>query len=147
MGRGALCRTAAVVAALAVTAAGCGEDERSNADFVKDANAVCKRHYATISAAASKLLAGGKLPTPQQFGKLAQMTIIPEYNAQIDELRDVEPTESKKAAYDKWLADSEALATKLQGNPMIIQQPPMLASVNGQGDKLGLAPECHIGAG
>ena len=147
MSRGALCRTAAVVAALAVTAAGCGEDERTNADFVKDANAVCKRHYATISAAASKLLAGGKLPTPQEFGRLAQMTIIPEYSAQIDELRDVEPTESKKAAYEKWLNDSEALAGRLKSTPMIIQQPPLLASVNGQGDKLGLAPECHIGAG
>ena len=146
MGRGALCRTAAVVAALAMTA-GCGEKERTNKDFVKDANAVCKRHYATISAAASKLLAGGKLPTPAQFGKLAQGTIIPQYNAQIDELRDVEPTDAKKAAYDKWLSDSEALATKLKTNPMIIQQPPKLAAVNGQGDKLGLAAECHIGAG
>jgi len=135
------------VAAIAVGAAGCGEDERTNGEFVKEANAVCKRHYATISAAATKLLAGGKLPSPQQFGKLAQGTIIPQYNAQIGELRDVEPTESKKAAYDKWLADSEALAAKLKTNPMIIQQPPMLASVNAQGDRLGLAVECHIGAG
>ena len=147
MSRGALCRTAAVAAALAMAAAGCGEDERTNADFVKDANAVCKRHYATIQAAASKLLAGGKLPTREQFGKLAQGTIIPQYDAQIAELRDVEPTESKKAAYDKWLADSEALATKLKMNPIIVQQPPMLAAVNEQGDKLGLAAECRIGPG
>ena len=147
MASAGLCRAAAVVAAIAVGAAGCGEDERTNADFVKDANAVCKRHYATISAAASKLLAGGKLPTPVQFGKLAQGTIIPEYDAQIGELRDVEPTEPKTAAYERWLTDSEALATKLRANPMIIQQPPMLASVNGQGDALGLAAECHIGTG
>ena len=147
MSRGTLGRTAATVAAVALVAAGCGEDERTNADFVKDANAVCKRHYAKISAAASKLLAGGKLPTPAQFGKLAQGTIIPEYTAQIRELRDVEPTEAKEAAYDKWLTDSEALAAKLKTNPTIIQQPPMLASVNGQGDRLGLATECHIGAG
>ena len=144
MGRGALCRMA-VVAALAVGATGCGEDERTNADFVKDANAVCKRHYATISAAASKLLAAGKLPA--QYGKLARTTIMPQYTAQIDELRDVEATESKKAAYDKWLTDSEALAARLKANPMIIQRPRRLASVNGQGDKLGLAAECHIGSG
>jgi hypothetical protein len=147
MGRAAFCRTAAVMATIAATAAGCGDDERTNADFVKDANAVCKRHYATISAAASKLLAGGKLPTPAQFGKLAQGTIIPQYDTQIGELRDVEPTDAKKARYEKWLSDSEALAAKLKADPKLVQQPPKVAAVNGQGDKLGLAPECHIGAG
>lgn len=136
-----------VAVAIAVGAAGCGGDDGpSDAEFIKQANAVCHGHYVTISAAASKLLAGGKLPTPAQFGKLAQGTIIPEYSAQITELREVEPSESKKDAYDRWLSDSEALREKVKANPALVQQAPMLASINGQSDKLGLSTECHLGA-
>ncbi len=141
-------RAGVVLAAVAVAAAGCGGDDGpSNAEFVKDANAVCHRHYVKISAAASKVLAGGKLPTPKQFGQLAMGTIIPQYGMQVNELKDVEAPEAKKTAYDKWLADSDALEDELKADPMIIQQPPQLANVNGQSDKLGLSNECHIGAG
>ena len=136
----------ATVAALAV--AGCGGDGGpTKGEFVKEANAVCKRHYVKISAAASKLLAGGKLPSPREFGQLAMGTIIPEYSAQIRELEDVEPPEDQAAAYEKWLNDSTALRDRLQKNPVLIQQPQALAAVNGQADRLGLANDCHIGPG
>lgn len=145
-GRGAGGATAAVVVALAV--AGCGANGGpGNGEFVSDANAVCKRHYVKISAAAGKLLAGGKLPSPREFGMLAQGTIIPEYSAQIRELREVEPSEDKADAYNTWLDDSEQLAGRLKGNPVLIQNPGQLAAVNGQADRLGLSRECHVGPG
>lgn len=139
---------AVVAAAVALGAGGCGGDDGpTDGEFVKRADAVCHKHYVTISEAASKVLAGGKLPTPAQFGKLAQGTIIPEYSAQITELREVEPSASKKDAYDKWLSDSEALRAKVKANPALVQQAPMLAAINGQSDKLGLSTDCHLGAG
>ena len=138
----------ALVVALAVGSAGCGGDDGpTKAEFVQDANAVCKRHYVKISAAAAKLLAGGKLPSPREFGTLAQGTIIPEYSAQIAELRKVDAPEEQAQAYDAWLDDSQALKTKLEGNPALIQKPQELATVNGQADRLGLSSDCHIGPG
>lgn len=100
-----------------------------------------------ISEAASKLLAGGQLPSPREFGQLAMGTIIPEYSAQIRELNDVEPSEDEAQAYEAWLDDSAALRNRLQRNPVLIQQPQALAAVNGQADRLGLANDCHIGPG
>lgn len=136
----------ATAAALAVTGCG-GDDGPTKAEFVKEANAVCKRHYAKISEAASKLLAGGQLPSPREFGQLAMGTIIPEYRAQIRELNDVEPPEDEAKAYETWLDDSAGLRDRLQKNPVLIQQPQALSAVNRQADRLGLARDCHIGPG
>lgn len=145
---GARRATAVGVAAATLAVAGCGGDDGpTKGEFVKEANAVCKRHYVKISAAASKLLAGGKLPSPREFGQLAMGTIIPEYSAQIRELDDVEPPEDQADAYEKWLTDSTALRDRLQKNPVLIQQPQALSAVNGQADRLGLANDCHIGPG
>lgn len=145
---GARRATSVGVTAAVLAVAGCGGDDGpTKGEFVKDANAVCKRHYVKISAAASKLLAGGKLPSPREFGQLAMGTIIPEYSAQIRELDDVEPPEDQADAYEKWLNDSTALRDRLQKNPVLIQRPQALSAVNGQADRLGLANDCHIGPG
>ncbi len=139
---------ATVVVSIAIGVAGCGGDDGpSSGEFTAQANAVCKRHFVKISAAASKLLAGGKLPSPREFGQLAQGTIVPEYSAQIQELREVEPAEDKATAYTTWLDDSEALKGKLMANPVLIQDAKQLAAVNGQSDRLGLSSECHVGPG
>jgi len=139
--------TAVTAAAATLAAAGCGDDGPTKAEFAKEANAICKRHYVKISAAARKLLAGGKLPTPREFGQLAMGTIIPEYSAQIRELRDVEPAETQSKAYEIWLNDSDSLRDRMQKNPALAQQPRALSAVNGQADRLGLSRDCHIGPG
>jgi hypothetical protein len=138
--------TVAAVAALALAAAGCGGDDGpSKKEFVSNANAVCKRHYAKISAAAGKLLAGGALPDPREFGRLAQGTIIPQYTAQVRELRAVKPSKGQAAAYRAWLDDSQALRDRLQAKPALIQNARSLSAVNGQADRLGLSNTCHVG--
>ena len=145
---GARQAAAAAGAVAALAAAGCGGDDGpTRGEFVKDANAICKRHYVKISEAASKLLAGGQLPSPQEFGRLAMGTIIPEYTAQIRELEDVEAPEEQSEAYETWLNDSEALRARLQENPTLIQRPQALSAVNDQADRLGLSRDCHIGPG
>ena len=141
-------RAAITLTVAAIAGAGCGGDDGpSRAEFVEEANAICERHRATINEAASKVLAGGKLPSPREFGRLAQGTIIPEYEAQIQELRDVEPSEDAEAAYKDWLDDSEALKARLETNPVMIQNPRSMAAVNRQADRLGLTADCHIGPG
>jgi len=141
-------RAATVVALIALGVAGCGGDGGPDAGaFVARANTVCKRHYVKISAAASRLLAGGKLPGPREFGVLANGTIIPEYRAQLTELRKLEPSGDKATAYRAWLDASDALKGRLVSNPALIQDAGQLAAVNAESDRLGLASECHIGPG
>ncbi len=142
MGRHRMLVTAAGI--LAVTACG-GDEGPTKAEFVKQANAICKEHRDKTSAAAAQLLAGGELPRPQDFGRLAQETIIPEYTAQISELRPLEPPADLDDEYRAWLADSEALSAKIKQNPALIQNPNSAAAVNRQSRALGLSGSCDVG--
>lgn len=117
----------------------------SKAETVKRANAVCKRHKSQISAAASKLLAGGKLPNPRQFGKLAHQTIIPQTQAQVGELAALEPPAEMSGAYAKWLGDQRALVAKSMQNPAAITNPKTFATVNAEARQLGLSDACQGG--
>ncbi|HEV2059922.1 MAG TPA: hypothetical protein VGR11_11245 [Solirubrobacteraceae bacterium] len=138
--------TVAVVAAIAVGFAGCGGDDApSNEEFVAQANAICERHHARISEKASKVLAGGNLPSPREFGELARGTIIPEYSAQIEELRALEPSEEKEEQFRAWLDDSTQLKNRLAANPAMIQNPQALEPVNAEAERIGLAEECQVG--
>jgi len=138
--------TAAIATA---TVAGCGGGGGggglSQADLVKKANTICKGHHNTITIAASKVLAGGKLPTPQAFGKLARQTIVPEYTAQVSELRTLKASGDFAGRYKKWLKDSETTAMRMKMNPMIISNSASFTAVNGQSDSLGLSKDCHVG--
>lgn len=143
---------AAAGATIVLAVAGCGGDDDkssglSKQELVKQANPICKRHFDRISAAASKLLAGGQLPNPREFGKLAQGTIIPEYTAQIKELRALKPSDDVADAYRKWLADSDSTRAKIEQNPSLVSSPASFRAVNGEADKLGLSKQCHIGPG
>lgn len=136
---------ATVAGALAVAGCGGGDDGPTKAEFVTQANAVCKEHRDKTSAAAAQLLAGGELPSPQEFGRLAQETIVPEYTAQIAELRPLEPPADLADEYRAWLADSEALRTKIEANPALVQDPTSAAKVNRQARALGLSGSCDVG--
>lgn len=136
----------AVVATIAVGFAGCGgDDSPSNEEFVAQANAICERHHARISEEASKVLAGGNLPSPREFGELARRTIIPEYSAQIEELRALEASEEKEEEFRAWLDDSTQLKNRLAANPAMIQNTQALQPVNAEAERLGLAEECKVG--
>lgn len=110
-----------------------------------EANAICKQHSDPIAAAASELLAGGKLPTPEAFGKLASETIIPEYSAQVSELQDLSPPGELADAFDIWLSDSEATLAEITDDPMTITDPTNFTDVNQEADQVGLSSDCHVG--
>ncbi len=137
--------TATVVA---VTFAGCGgsgDKGLSKGDLTKQANAICATHGKAIDIAAAKVLAGGKLPTPQAFGKLATQTIIPQYTAQVSQLKALKASSDLARPYGEWLKDSEALLQKIKMNPMLIQSAASFKSVNSQSDALGLSKDCDAG--
>jgi len=142
-------------ATIALALGGCGDDKKtssdsastglSRAELVKQANAICKPHFEKISAGASKVLAGGKLPNPRAFGKLAQQTIVPQYTAQIAELRALKPGDDTTADYRAWLAESDATLAKVKAMPPLITDAANFKTVNAKADKLGLSMQCHVG--
>lgn len=125
--------------------AGCGGP--SVETFTEQANAICTDHAATIEAAASEVLAGGQLPSPEEFGRLAQETIIPELTAQFEELRDVEPPAELAAEYEAFLTTGEETLDELRADPSILTDATNFEEANGQADAAGLSGACHMGPG
>lgn len=150
--------TAAAVLVFALAACGGGSSTASSTtaptptgpskqDFLTQANTVCTKHRAIIDAAASKVLAGGQLPSPEAFGKLAMETIVPELTAQFRELRAVTPPADLTAAYTGYLSQADQTVTSITTNPALITDPTNFAALNKQGDDLGLNAACRVGPG
>jgi hypothetical protein len=145
-------RRAPVVALslLALTVAGCGSSSQSGLSksaLVSKADAICKTRTAVITAAASKMLAGGKLPTPAKFGKLAFGTIIPQTSREIVQLTALKPQASLATSYKQWLATLRADLAKMKQNPIIIQHGASFVTVNNEAKALGFSSACHVGPG
>ncbi len=138
-----------LVAVLVVSGCGSGggkDNGLGKAELTKQATAICKAHNEKIARAASQVLAGGKLPDPRKFAKLALGTIIPETRAEIAELRRLKPPADLAAKYDKWLADLSTVVDRAKRDPRIITSARNFASVNAEGRSLGLAA-CKAGPG
>lgn len=129
----------------AVVAAGCGDEGPSEEEFRQSANEICKRHTAPIREAAGKLLAGGELPDPREFQRLAQGTIIPEYSAQVGELRQLEPPEDLSEEYQQFLEASAGARERITEDPSAITNPSNFEEVNRQAQELGLSRDCLVG--
>lgn len=140
-----------IVASSAFLVASCGGDDDggqagpTKAQLVQKANAICKRHNDKIAAASSKVLAGGRLPSPEQFGKLAMGTIVPEYSAQVQELSRLKPPDEMADAYRSWLTQSRATRAQIAKDPSLITNPNSFKDVNRRSDQLGFSKACHVG--
>lgn len=151
----------AVAAVLALAVAGCNSGSGTaatssaaptttgptKAEFVTEANAVCSKHRAVVEAAASKALAGGQLPSPEAFGKLAMETIVPELTAQFTELKTVTPPPELATPYSAYVAAGDTTVAAISANPALITDATNFMALNKQGDDVGLNPACRVGPG
>lgn len=143
----------AVAVPVVLMLAGCGSSSSSSSSglsqsaLVTKVDAICKAHNEIITAAASKVLAGGNLPSPAVFGKLAHQTIVPQYMAQIDELSALKPASQLAPKYETWLADSRATRARMLKNPAIITNATNFSAVNGEAKALGFSSSCRVGPG
>jgi hypothetical protein len=141
-------RRALAVIVVAAVAAGCGSSGPSGptrAQVIKRVDAICAKRNAVITAGASKLLAGGKLPTPAKFAKFAFGTIVPQTSMQIAQVSAIKPPASMAGAYNTWVADMKAALAKIKANPIVIQHSSNFNTVNAQAKSLGLSSNCDIG--
>lgn len=64
--------------------------------------------------AASQVLAGGALPSPEQFGRLTMQTIVPELTAQFRELGELEASEDLTDDVEAYVAHRDERRVLLQ---------------------------------
>ncbi|MDP9021575.1 MAG: hypothetical protein M3N57_02530 [Actinomycetota bacterium] len=137
-----------VALAVAVVAAACGDNGGLSRDeFIQQANEICQEHRSNIEAAASEILAGGQMPSPEEFRRLAQETIIPETRQQLEEIGEFEPPDEFADEVDAYVTGGEEFLNRMEEDPSIIQDPGNAADVNQAADEIGLSPACRIGPG
>ena len=137
-----------VFVALALALAGCGSSGSSGLSksaLQTKVNAICTRHTDVITAAASKLLAGGKLPSGKKFARFAFGTIVPQTTAEINQLTPLKPASSVSGPYHQWLASMRADLAKIKQNPIVVQSSATFVTLNSQAKVLGLSSACHVG--
>jgi hypothetical protein len=140
--------TGLALAAGAVVAVGCGDEGPSREEFIREANAICKRHTVQIREAAGRPMAGGELPDGRELTELALKTIIPEYNEQVGELQAlVEPPDELSKEYQRYLELSAKTREKITQDPSLLTDPANFEDVNRQAEQLGLSSDCRVGPG
>lgn len=138
-------RGAALALIITFTATGCGGGGTSTADFAAKANPICQKHRGAIDKEASKLLAGGQLPGPKEFGRLAMGTIIPQTTAQLKELAAVEPSVEVKSAFKTYLKEGDKAVAKIKQDPSTLTDAANFAGANAAADDAKLSKACRLG--
>lgn len=137
----------ALLLAVVLGAAGCGAGGPSVEEYRTEAGEICQEHRGTIEEAASKVLGGGQLPNPEEFGKLAQGTIVPETEQMLEKLADVEPAEEVADEYQAYLDEGKRTIDKIRKDPTVLTDPTNFAEVNKRADAAKLTAACRIGPG
>lgn len=137
----------ATALATAIMLAGCEGGGVSQEEFVEEANAICEEHRAAIEEEASQLMAGGELPSPEEFGQLAHGTIIPELDEQFSRLGELEPPDELADDFEAYVSEGEEKIAEMEQDPSIITDPGNFQELNAQADEAGLSSACHVGPG
>jgi hypothetical protein len=120
--------------------AGCGgDDSPSKADYVKDANAICKKTNDEINTAAKKEF-GNQRPSQKQTTNFINETAIPGVEDELSQLRDLDAPsgdeDTVNAIYD---AAEEGLNKAKQDPSLLVQNnPPAFDKANKLAKDYGL---------
>lgn len=126
----------AVLAAVALTAAGCGGDDgESNgadatatltkAEFVEQGNAICTEGNEEIesgleSFAEENGLSGNDQPTQEQIDELATDVLIPSLDKQVGELRDLGIPADGGQEVEAFLRHAESTVEEVEADPSLL---------------------------
>ena len=110
---------AALALTVAATAAGCGDDGPSKAEFVKKADAICAKASKDTTAKAQQLTSGGR-PDRAKLEQFINETALPGVKKEVDQIDKLDTpkgdedkikaiTDEVRSAADKTKADPSAL--------------------------------------
>lgn len=122
-----LAAASALALVAAVTAAGCGDDGPSKAEFVKKADAICTKESKKTTAAAQQLTSGGK-PDQAALTKFIKDTALPNVEDEVDQIDKLDTpkgdedkvkaiTDSVRDGVDKTKSNPAALLASSSGGP------------------------------
>jgi hypothetical protein len=127
---------ALVVTATLLVACG-GDDELTKAQFIQQADAICKKGNQRIDAAAEQVFSGNREPSKAQLNRFATQTLIPDVQRQIDEVRALDEPSEDEDQVNEFLDSAQAELDKGREDPSYMTSEKSFAKTNELGQQYG----------
>jgi hypothetical protein len=114
----------AALLAASLAAAGCGsssdDDAPTKAQFIKQADAICKKAHDRFGKAFQQDFGSNPQPSQAQLNKFAESTLAPGVQGEIDDIRDLESPSADQDQVDAILDAEQKGVDKIKANPAIL---------------------------
>jgi hypothetical protein len=139
--RGKLIGGLALAAFLGVglLAAGCGggDDNLTKAEFIQQADAICKKGNKQVDASAEKIFTTKQGPTKAQLQQFASETLIPNIQSQVDDVRALNEPSEDEDQVNAFLDSAQAELDKGKEDPLYMTSDKSFSETNKLGKQYG----------
>jgi hypothetical protein len=116
---------------------GCGSDTPSREEYIADADAICQQADADLETVAQDQF-GTKPPNRQQLTQFTEDEVIPNIEAQLAELRELDPPEGEEEQVAEIYDTLEQALEEFKADPDIENPPAGIAEANRLAEEYGL---------
>lgn len=112
----------ALVAA-ALPAAGCGgsdDDELTKAEFITQADAICKKAHDQFEKDFNQAFADNQQPSQAELNKFAESTLVPGVQGEIDDISELNPPSADEGQVNAIIEAVQAGANKIKADPGVL---------------------------
>jgi hypothetical protein len=124
---------------LGLVLAGCGggDDNLTKAEFIKQADAICKQGNQRINAAAKDVFTTKQEPSQAQLKQFATETLIPDVQGQVDEVRALNEPSDDEAQVNEFLDSAQSELDKGKKDPLYMTTDKSFSKANQLGKQYG----------
>jgi hypothetical protein len=128
-----------MVAVLGLVALGCGggDDNLTKAQFIQQADAICKKGNKQIDAAAEKIFPTKQGPSKAQLTQFASETLIPNIQRQVDDVRALDEPSEDSDQVNEFLDSADAELDKGREDPLYMTSDQSFSKTNEMGKQYG----------
>jgi hypothetical protein len=118
-------RVAAAVTAM-VLAAGCGGDgdgggdSVTKAEFIQQADAICRKAHNVLDKAFNQAFAGKPQPSQAELSKFAREELAPTVQGEIDDVRNLDPPSGDESEIDAIADAAQSGVDKIKADPAVL---------------------------
>jgi hypothetical protein len=128
---------AAIVATGTMLVACGGDDELTRAQFIRQADAICKKGNKQIDAAAQEVFTRNQQPSSAQLEQFATETLIPNIQRQVDDVRDLDEPSEDGDRVNEFLDSAQSELDKGRDDPLYVTSEESFSKANELGQQYG----------
>ena len=111
------------VLGMSIAVAGCGggdDESLTKAEFIQQADAICKKAHDGFEKAFNRTFSGGQQPSQAQLNEFAADTLVPGVQKEIDDIGELEPPSADADEVDAIIAAEQDGVDKVRADPGIL---------------------------